>query len=241
MSWTGVGTALITPFTNDGALDEAAVRRLAKRQVDAGIHFLVPCGTTGEVPTLTPDERRRVVEIVARGGQGTERAGARRRRRLRHPRGDSLGGRVAEAGRSGHPLGDALLQPPDARRALSALQGHRRQHVAADHRLQRARPDGLQHRSGHARPPRRHPEHRRREGSVGQHHADGRDLPRRARRFRRPVGRRCDHAAADGAGRPGHHLGRVERSAGRDGANGRDGRRRATSPPRGRCTRSCCR
>ncbi len=62
--WTGVGTALVTPFRKDGALDEAAVRRLARRQVDAGVHFLSPCGTTGEAPTLTSDEKVRVVELV---------------------------------------------------------------------------------------------------------------------------------------------------------------------------------
>jgi 4-hydroxy-tetrahydrodipicolinate synthase len=65
LSFTGVGTALITPFTKTGAIDEAAVRRLASRQVEAGVHFVVPCGTTGESPTLTPAERRKVVEIVA--------------------------------------------------------------------------------------------------------------------------------------------------------------------------------
>ncbi len=63
-TWTGCGTALVTPFTKDGALDEAGVRRLARRQIDKGIHFLVPCGTTGESPTLSLAERRRVVEIV---------------------------------------------------------------------------------------------------------------------------------------------------------------------------------
>ncbi len=62
--FTGVGTALITPFTAGGAVDDAAVRRLARRQIDLGAHFLVPCGTTGEVPTLNAAERRRVVEIV---------------------------------------------------------------------------------------------------------------------------------------------------------------------------------
>ena len=62
--FTGVGTALITPFTAGGAVDDAAVRRLARRQIDLGTHFLVPCGTTGEVPTLSAAERRRVVEIV---------------------------------------------------------------------------------------------------------------------------------------------------------------------------------
>jgi 4-hydroxy-tetrahydrodipicolinate synthase len=62
--FTGCGTALVTPFLEDGSLDERGVRRLARRQIDAGIHFLVPCGTTGETPTLTPDERVRVVELV---------------------------------------------------------------------------------------------------------------------------------------------------------------------------------
>jgi len=68
--FTGVGTALITPFTKTGAVDEAAVRKLAKRQVDAGIHFLVPCGTTGETPTLSSDERRRIVEICVDEARG---------------------------------------------------------------------------------------------------------------------------------------------------------------------------
>ena len=63
--FTGVGTALVTPFTSSGELDETAVRRLGRRQIDAGIHFLVPCGTTGENPTLTDAERVRMVEILA--------------------------------------------------------------------------------------------------------------------------------------------------------------------------------
>jgi 4-hydroxy-tetrahydrodipicolinate synthase len=68
--FTGVGTALITPFTKSLAVDEPAVRRLAKRQIDAGIHFLVPCGTTGETPTLSGDERRRIVEICVDEARG---------------------------------------------------------------------------------------------------------------------------------------------------------------------------
>lgn len=68
--WTGCGTALVTPFDRDGKVDEAAVRRLARRQIDAGIHFLVPCGTTGESPTLTEDERVRIVELVVQEGAG---------------------------------------------------------------------------------------------------------------------------------------------------------------------------
>ncbi|MEP6919091.1 MAG: 4-hydroxy-tetrahydrodipicolinate synthase, partial [Acidobacteriota bacterium] len=64
------GTALVTPFTRSGGLDESGVGRLARRQIDAGIHFLVPCGTTGETPTLTADERVRTVEIVVGEAKG---------------------------------------------------------------------------------------------------------------------------------------------------------------------------
>jgi 4-hydroxy-tetrahydrodipicolinate synthase len=70
MQFTGVGTALITPFTRSGALDEAGIKRLARRQIDAGVHFLVPCGTTGETPTLSEAERRRVVELVVEEAAG---------------------------------------------------------------------------------------------------------------------------------------------------------------------------
>ena len=63
-NWSGCGTALVTPFTASGAVDEERVRRLAARQIDAGVNFLVPCGTTGENPTLSSNEQRRVVELV---------------------------------------------------------------------------------------------------------------------------------------------------------------------------------
>jgi 4-hydroxy-tetrahydrodipicolinate synthase len=69
-AWTGVGTALVTPFAKTGALDEAAVKRLARRQIDEGVHFLVPCGTTGESPTLSEAERVRVVELVVEEAAG---------------------------------------------------------------------------------------------------------------------------------------------------------------------------
>ena len=60
----GCGTALVTPFTRDGGLDETALRRLVRFQIQEGIHFLVPCGTTGESPTLTHEEHLRVVEVT---------------------------------------------------------------------------------------------------------------------------------------------------------------------------------
>jgi 4-hydroxy-tetrahydrodipicolinate synthase len=68
--FTGCGTALVTPFTASGTVDEAAVRRLARRQIEAGVHFLAPCGTTGEAPTLSAEERRRVVELVVAEAKG---------------------------------------------------------------------------------------------------------------------------------------------------------------------------
>jgi len=69
-AFTGAGTALVTPFTKSGELDEPAVRRLGRRQIDNGIHFLVPLGTTGENPTLELSERIRMVEILVDEAKG---------------------------------------------------------------------------------------------------------------------------------------------------------------------------
>jgi 4-hydroxy-tetrahydrodipicolinate synthase len=68
--FTGCGTALVTPFRQDRSLDEATLRSLIKRQIDAGINFLVPCGTTGESPTLTHHEHHRVIEITLEEAKG---------------------------------------------------------------------------------------------------------------------------------------------------------------------------
>jgi 4-hydroxy-tetrahydrodipicolinate synthase len=69
-SFAGAGVALVTPFTRDGALDEAALRRLVKRQVEGGIDVLVPCGTTGESATMSGDEQARVIEITVAEAAG---------------------------------------------------------------------------------------------------------------------------------------------------------------------------
>jgi 4-hydroxy-tetrahydrodipicolinate synthase len=66
----GCGTALVTPFAADGSVDEAALRTFVEWQIAEGIHFLVPCGSTGEAVTMTPAEHRRVVEIVVDQVQG---------------------------------------------------------------------------------------------------------------------------------------------------------------------------
>lgn len=68
--FSGCGTALVTPFLADGSLDERTMRRLVRRQIEAGIDFLVPCGTTGESPTLTHEEHLRVVEITLEEAKG---------------------------------------------------------------------------------------------------------------------------------------------------------------------------
>ena len=69
-TFRGCGTAMVTPFQKDLSLDEAALRRLIQRQIAGGINFLVPCGTTGESPTLTHDEHLRVVAITIEEAKG---------------------------------------------------------------------------------------------------------------------------------------------------------------------------
>ena len=66
----GCGTALITPFQKNGSLDEVAIKKLVRRQIDAGIHFLVPCGTTGESPTISLEEHLRIVELTVAAAKG---------------------------------------------------------------------------------------------------------------------------------------------------------------------------
>jgi 4-hydroxy-tetrahydrodipicolinate synthase len=70
MLFQGCGTAMVTPFRKDGSLDEITLRSLVKRQIDEGINFLVPCGTTGESPTLAHREHLRVVEITLEEAKG---------------------------------------------------------------------------------------------------------------------------------------------------------------------------
>ncbi len=70
MKFRGLGTALVTPWKTDGSLDEAAFARFVDWQIEQGVNFLVPCGTTGENPAMTVDEHRRVVEIAVRQANG---------------------------------------------------------------------------------------------------------------------------------------------------------------------------
>ena len=70
MQLRGCGTALVTPFRQDETIDETALRNLVNWQIESGIDFLVPCGTTGETPTLSHEEWRRVIEISIEVGAG---------------------------------------------------------------------------------------------------------------------------------------------------------------------------
>jgi 4-hydroxy-tetrahydrodipicolinate synthase len=70
MEITGCGTALVTPFGRDGGIDEPALIRLVNWQIESGINFLIPCGTTGEASTLSEAEWLRVVELTVKTAAG---------------------------------------------------------------------------------------------------------------------------------------------------------------------------
>jgi 4-hydroxy-tetrahydrodipicolinate synthase len=69
----GCATALITPFTSDGAVDAEGFRALVERQIDGGVSLLVPCGTTGESATMTEEEDREVIKICVEAARGRAR------------------------------------------------------------------------------------------------------------------------------------------------------------------------
>ena len=70
MELRGCGTALVTPFRGDGGVDEASLRSLVQWQIESGIGFLIPCGTTGEAATLSEQESLRVVELTCEAAAG---------------------------------------------------------------------------------------------------------------------------------------------------------------------------
>ena len=227
----GAFTALVTPFTADGDLDEAAFRRLVRWQILAGIDGLVPCGTTGESPTLSTDERERLiaatVEVAAeRPSRDRIRvvAGTGHQRHRRHDPGDPPGRRARRRCRARR---GALLQParqPDAR---GALPGDRRRGRPADRRLQRPVADRRQRRCRHVPAAGRASTCRRGQGGERQPRADRPDLPRPAARRRGPRRRRRLDAADPRDGRRRRRLGGVERDPGRarGAVRGRAGRR----------------
>ncbi len=183
--FTGCGTALVTPFRRDGSLDEAGVSRLARRQIDLGIHFLVPCGTTGEVPTLTDAEQVKVVELVVAEARGRvpvlAGAGGYNTQEVIH-----AARRMRKAGADGILSVTPYYNKPTPE-SLPALSRDRRGGRASDHCLQRSEPDRMQRRSGDAHSAQHDPQHRRRQGGVRQRDPDVRDLRRRPGRLHRLV------------------------------------------------------
>ena len=129
-----------------------------------------------------------------------------------------------------------VLQQADAGRAVPALQGDCRGGFAADHSLQHSGPHRREHRAGDVGPAGRDREYCGREGSVGKYFADGCDSRQGAGAISRAVGRRCDHAAADGAGRTRGDFGFVERNSGGDDADRDSSRWRTISPQRAKFT-----
>ena len=168
-NFRGSFTALVTPFKN-GSLDEAAFRALVNWQIAEGTHGLVPVGTTGESPTVSHDEHKRVVEwcideakgrvpVIAGAGSNSTREAIELARACR------AGRRQRRAG------GDAVLQQADPGRALSALQGDQRCDRNSDHHLQYSRPFGDRYDRGYHGAAVRAEEHRRRQGCHREHGA----------------------------------------------------------------------
>ena len=237
--WTGCGTALVTPFTRDGASTKRR-RRLARRQIDAGIHFLVPCGTTGESPTLTEDERVRIVELVVEEAGGSvpvlAGAGGYDTQEVIH-----TARRMKQAGAQGmlsvtpyynKPTPEGLFQH------YSAIAGEVGLPVIVYNVPGRTgcnidvatlvRLSGVPGIVGVKE-------------ASGQHHPDGRDLRRCAKGFPRALWRRCADAAVDGGRRARDHFGLGERGSRGDGADGGVRRARRLCGARARSTRNCCR
>ena len=191
-SFAGAGVALVTPFTKDGALDEAALRRLVRRQVEGGIDVLVPCGTTGESATLTGDEQERVVESrpSRRRGPG---AGAGGRGQQRHPEGDRAGAVMAGLGVHGVLSVGPYYNKPTPEgffRHFGAIADASPVPVVF---YNVPGPDGQQHRRPDAAAPGRAPQHRRGEGGLGQPRPDHGDPARPAGGLRGALGRRRLH------------------------------------------------
>ena len=238
----GAFTALVTPFTRDGELDEAALGRLLERQIEAGIDGLVPCGTTGESPTLSTSRARarhrarpsRPSTATRASGRIPVVAGTGHERHARHDRGHPARRRTRRGCRARR---GALLQQARPAHARGALSRHRRRGRPARRRLQRARPHRHQRRCADA--VLRLAEHERiigRQGGLREPRADH-DHPAR------PTGRASPSSPATTAGRcpllgarrRRRHLRGLQRGARRSwsglcaAARGRLGRRRGSS------------
>ena len=236
--FTGCGTALVTPFTSSGAVDEAAVRRLARRQIEAGVHFLVPCGTTGEAPTLSRRGEAARGRARGRGGGGPRARCSPARAATTRARWSRRRARCTAAGADGLLSVTPYYNKPTPEGLFRHYQAIAEATPLPDRRLQRAGAHRLQRRP--RRPSRASPRSRR---VVGVKEASGNMtqicevLPRRARRsFLVLSGDDALTLPAMAVGARGVDLGGLERGARRDGAARRGGREATTSPSRGRST-----
>ena len=216
MNLRGCGTALVTPFKADGAVDEAAVRALVAWQVESKIDFLVPCGTTGETPTLSREEWLRVIEITI----------------------EVVAGRVPiVAGATSNSTADAV----EKAKTVAAIKGVDAILTASPYYNKPTQEGQYQHfkaiaeavdkplvlynvpgRTGANLEPAtaarlaQDPQHHRRQGSQRQHQPDGRPAECGAGELPGPLGRRRGDAAADRPGRRGRDLGGLQPDSARD-------------------------
>ena len=180
MQFRGCGTALVTPFRQDGSIDEAALRNLVAWQVESGIDFLVPCGTTGETPTLSHDEWLQVIDITIEVGGGT-----RADRRRRYFEFDPGCGRTKPKNWRRGPASMAsspprLITTSRRRKDSTGISAPSPKLWTSRSFSTTFRDARREHRTGHAGAAGRGSEHRGREGSQRQHQPDGRSLQRRA-------------------------------------------------------------
>jgi 4-hydroxy-tetrahydrodipicolinate synthase len=216
--FTGCGTALVTPFRRDQSLDEETLRKLVRRQIDAGIDFLVPCGTTGESPTLTRAEHCAWWKSRRRGRR--QGPGARRRGRIQHQRGDRARPELERMGADGilsvtpyynKPTQEGLYQHYCAIASairlpivVYSVQGRTGVNVEPATLARLAQIEnivGVKEASG----------------NIGQMANVIHEVPQH---LHRALGRRRRHHPADGAGRPRRHLGGLQRDSRPDDATG---------------------
>ena len=232
----GSFTALVTPFKN-GSLDEAAFRGLVNWQIAEGTHGLVPVGTTGESPTVSHDEHKRVVEWCI-DEAARSRSRDRRRRFEFDPGGDRTGRACGEGGGGRGSRGDALLQQADPGGHVPALQGDQRCDRHSDHHLQYSAAFGGRHERGYHGAPVRTQEHRRRQGRHRQHGAGLAAACAAWRGFQPAIGRGRHRARLYGPWRPWLYFGDLQRRAAPVFRISSGLAERAITPPRSSCTTS---
>ncbi len=191
MQLRGCGTALVTPFTPDGAVDENALRNLVAWQVESGIDFLVPCGTTGETPTLTHDEWLRVIDVTIEVAAG---------------RVPIIAGATSNSTQEAVAKAKEVAARPGVNAILTASPYYNKPTQEGQYRHFRAiaeavdkpvilynvpGPDLRQPRTCDFGAPERSSKYRRRKGSKRQHHADRRSAEPGARKLSCFLRRRC--------------------------------------------------